>query len=191
MNKDIKFALATLKSMPNTKNETFVILSAATLVSAGAKLGYIKKSLGYGIVKPTISKLVTYFLETGYNLFDALYYDIVNKCIYINCLGMQFSYHFISETDEILRFANSEKNQVIEFERIYKQPKALGLFRLSNECLTKKISDPEYIRKRFDALDLDFPNLLIRHIGENTSQDEGKINFYSVLSTKYKVTNLK
>lgn len=190
--KEIPEAISNMNKDPINENELFVILSSANLISAGAKLGCTDKRSAYSIIKPEITRLLTYsFNHSELRLYDSLYYDIKEKCAYIQCLGLQFSYHQITETDEIMVFAHSDKNKVVEFEAIYKQPKALGLYHLAVDCLNRNISDPEVIAKKFDELPMDFPQLMVRHLGEMANKGTEEVSLESILSAKFKISKQK
>ena len=185
--KEIKTAWEDIKRLPQSANEMLVVLSAANLLSAGVKLGLIKKHIGYKQFKPTITSLVCHYLRhPELTLLDELYYDKQNDCAYLRCLGLQFSFHSINQTPELKAFADSEDNREVGFDAVYKQPKALGLYKLANECMQRKLADADYIKKRYDALDWDFPELLTRHIGsENDGGDD--VSITNILSAKFKV----
>lgn len=185
--KEIKPAWDDIKMLPQSANEMLVVLSAANLLSAGVKLGNIKKHVGYKMFKPTITSLITHCLNyPELPLLDELYYDKQENCAYLRCLGLQFSFHGIGQSPILLEFADSPENKKVGFDAIFKQPKALGLYRIAHECLVRKITDAEYIKKRYDALDWDFPELLTRHIG--TENDRGDdVSISNILSAKFKV----
>ena len=189
--KEIKPAWVDIKKLPQSANEMLVVLSAANLLSAGVKLGNIKKHVGYKLFKPTITSLIMHCLNhPELSLLDELYYDKNENCAYLRCLGLQFSFHGIEQSPSLLAFADSSENRKVSFDAIFKQPKALGLYRIAKECFERKIADTEYIKKRYDALNWDFPELLTRHIGtENNRGDDVSIS--NILSAKFKVRTSK
>jgi len=191
--KEIKQLKEEVKKLPMSANEMFVVLSSANLLSACIKMGYIRKEYGYSLFKPTISKLITHCIRhQELDLLEELYYDNTNKCAYLRCFSLQFSFHGITETNDIIDFASSEKNKVVGFDAIYKQPKALGLYRLSKECLERNITDSDYIKKRYDALNWDFPELLTRHLDSgNESSDGDDVSIQAILATKFNVKKMK
>lgn len=191
--KEIKQLKEEVKKLPMSANEMFVVLSSANLLSACIKMGYIRKEYGYSLFKPTISKLITHCIRhQELNLLEELYYDYTNKCAYLRCFSLQFSFHGITETNDIIDFASSERNKVVGFDAIYKQPKALGLYRLSKECLERNITDSGYIKKRYDALNWDFPELLTRHLDSGKESSDGDdVSIQAILGTKFNVKKMK
>ena len=53
--------------------------------------------------------------------------------MYIRCYGIQFSFHNIIVTKEISVFANSEKNNPVEWDGIRLQPISKDLFLLAKD----------------------------------------------------------
>lgn len=191
--KEIKEAKEDIKNLPSSANEMLVVLCAANLLSACIKMGYIRKEFGYSLFKPTISKLINYcIIHQEVELLEELYYDSTQKCAYLRCLGLQFSFHGLSETRELIEFASSEHNKYVKFDAIYKQPKALSLYRLSKECLNRKITDLDYIKNRYDSMNWDFPELLVRHVDLDSQNEEGDdVSLQAILGTKFKVKKMK
>lgn len=115
-----------------SKNDVFIKLCALNLLNAAIKDKEYKKELSYGFIKPRVSRLVNFLashFENGYA--DELYYDAQGQCMYIRCYGIQFSFHNIIVTKEISIFANSEKNNPVEWDGIRLQPISKDLFLLA------------------------------------------------------------
>lgn len=117
-----------------SKNDVFIKLCALNLLNAAIKDKEYKKELCYGYIKPRVSRLVNFLashFENGYA--DELYYDAQGQCMYIRCYGIQFSFHNIIVTKEISIFANSEKNNPVEWDGIRLQPISKDLFLLAKD----------------------------------------------------------
>ena len=117
-----------------SKNDVFIKLCALNLLNAAIKDKEYKKELSYGYIKPRVSRLVNFLashFENGYA--DELYYDAQGQCMYIRCYGIQFSFHNIIVTKEISIFANSEKNNPVEWDGIRLQPISKDLFLLAKD----------------------------------------------------------
>ena len=116
------------------KNDVFITLCSLNLLNAAIKDKEYKKELSYGYIKPRVSRLVNFLashFENGY--VDELYYDAQGQCMYIRCYGIQFSFHNIIVTKEISIFANSEKNNPVEWDGIRLQPISKDLFLLAKD----------------------------------------------------------
>ena len=116
------------------KNDVFITLCSLNLLNAAIKDKEYKKELSYGYIKPRVSRLVNFLashFENGYA--DELYYDAQGRCMYIRCYGIQFSFHNIIVTKEISIFANSEKNNPVEWDGIRLQPISKDLFLLAKD----------------------------------------------------------
>ena len=117
-----------------SKNDVFIKLCALNLLNAAIKDKEYKKELSYGYIKPRVSRFVNFLashFENGYA--DELYYDAQGQCMYIRCYGIQFSFHNIIVTKEISIFANSEKNNPVEWDGIRLQPISKDLFLLAKD----------------------------------------------------------
>lgn len=115
-----------------SKNDVFIKLCSLNLLNAAIKDKEYKKELSYGYIKPRVSWLVNFLashLENGYA--DELYYDAQGQCMYIRCYGIQFSFHNIIVTKEVSIFANSEKNNPVEWDGIRLQSISKDLFLLA------------------------------------------------------------
>ena len=193
--KEVKEALEYIKIVPSTKNEMLMQLSSLTLISAAVKLGMINKAYGYSRIKPYVTSLVCYCIEhPEMDLLRDLYYvekdghDTSNgNCIYMRCLGVQFSYHCITVNEQISAFAVSPANKPVPYDAAYKQPRALGMYKLAKECLKSNISDEASIAERVSKLDWDYPQLLSRHLGEMADNGTKVIDLETILAGKFKV----
>jgi hypothetical protein len=62
---------------------------------------------------------------------------------------------------------------------------------LAVDCLKRNISDPEVIANKFDELPLDFPQLMVRHLGEMANKGTEEVSLESILSAKFKISKQK
>ena len=138
-----------------SKNDVFITLCSLNLLNAAIKDKEYKKELSYGYIKPRVSRLVNFLafhFENGYA--DELYYDAQSQCMYIRCYGIQFSFHNIIVTKEISVFANSEKNNPVEWDGIRLQPFAQDLFLLAKDVHIGNIEESQI-------------NVILKHIAKN------------------------
>ena len=173
INKQKRYAVKLIKSgeMPKNPDDVLVYLSASTFLNACAKLPEYKKNKGflYGLVKPNISRLIHYLIEDcDERLYDELGFkseEDLSICVYIRCLGVQFSYHSITMDEVLNTYAQSIDNNPGNYDAEYKQPMSYSLYYLARQCQYKCISSKSYIHKKILSLPVDFPMLLKRHEG--------------------------
>lgn len=117
-----------------SKNDVFIKLCSLNLLNAAIKDKEYKEELSYGYIKPCVSRLVNFLVSHSDNGYaDELYYDTQDKCLYIRCYGIQFSFHNITVTEDISTFANSELNNPVEWDGIRLQPISKDLFLLAKD----------------------------------------------------------
>ena len=117
-----------------SKKDVFIKLCSLNFLNAMIKDKEYKKELSYAYIKPCVSKLVNFLVSKFENRnTDELYYDAKTQCMYIRCYGIQFSFHNIIVTKEISAFANSEKNNPVEWDGIRLQPISKDLFLLAKD----------------------------------------------------------
>ena len=141
--------------MPQNNLEAFRVFCALNVISVGAKKKLVDNHRANGILRPHVARVATYALEhPELDLLDGIYIDTSTKpnCIFIMCMGIQFSYHNIPlDNNTIVSFCNSEKNRPIAFDGIKKQPIAEEMFELAEEIITNNITDRITIRERVKA----------------------------------------
>lgn len=116
------------------KRDAFLRLCSLNLLNAAIKKKEFKDSLSYGYIKPCVSRLVECVIShTDDSYVDELYYNSDQKCMYIRCYGIQFSFHNITVTEDISTFANSELNNPVEWDGIRLQPISKDLFLLAKD----------------------------------------------------------
>ena len=109
--------------------EVFLYLSAINLLNAAIKQAEYKKELGYGFIKGT-ALLAAKIIITRYRYNDIrYYYDMVDKCLYIDVYGVVFSFHNILEDPLIIETA--AKSEKIVWPEIRLQRIATPLFELA------------------------------------------------------------
>ncbi len=169
MKQIIKEALLNIEEQPQTKNEMMLVLSSLTLLNALVKLEDYKHDIHYGQFKYKVTQYINYSLEhPELDLLEELFYDAKSRCVYMRCLGLQFSYHDICVKGVFADFVKSRENREVGFDAIYKQPRALGIFKLAKECVLLNITSVGDVYERFVTLGLDFPSLLERHRNRTT-----------------------
>lgn len=125
-----------------SKNDVFIKLCSLNLLNAAIKDKEYKEELSYGYIKPCVSSLVNFLVSYSDNGYaDELYYDTQDKCLYIRCYGIQFSFHNIIVTQEILAFTNSKLNAPIKWDGIRLQPIAKDLFMLAKDVHSGNIEE--------------------------------------------------
>lgn len=180
---------------PKSENEMLVCLSALTLLNALVKTKKYGRFVTYNQIKPRVSKLVNYVLaHPNIKILDGIYIDTSSKkanCLYVRCLGVQFSYHSIPVYGSLKAFINSVDNIYMVYDQIRKQPRALGIFNLAVKCMNSHIDDREFINMEIEKLGYDFPEILERKnnaVEESEPIDIGnKDTLRSLFSAKYKV----
>lgn len=152
----IEEAFEYTRGMPQNNLEAFRVFCALNVISVGAKKKLVDNHRANGILRPHVERVVTHALEhPEFGLLDSVYIDtsIKPNCVFIICMGIQFSYHNIPlDNDTIVSFCNSEKNIPIAFDGIKKQPIAEEMFELAKDILANNISDRAFIKERVDFL---------------------------------------
>lgn len=153
---DIEEAMRNVKRAINTKNDSFLVLSSLNLLNAAVKIEEYKDLVGYGFIKPTVSRFIQYCVKNyEHNLIDEICYDARTKCIYLRCFDIQFSFHNINTSyiDQEIIDLISDKPAV--WDKIRLQPIALELYRLAKECEVSDIYDTNTIKTRFQNIKID------------------------------------
>lgn len=144
------------RRMPQNEREAFAVFCALNVIRLGATEKVISNDYANGIAKPHVIKVVAYALEhPELNLIDKVYLDTSCKpnCIFIICMGVQFSYHSVPLNNEtIISFIASEENQPIKFDKIKKKPMAVELFEFAKEVLANNITDRQIVQEKVSQL---------------------------------------
>lgn len=135
-----------------SKKDVFIKLCSLNFLNAMIKDKEYKKELSYAYIKPCVSKLVNFLVSKFENRnTDELYYDAQTQCMYLRCYGIQFSFHNIIVTKEISVFANSEKNNPVEWDGIRLQPISKDLFLLAKDVHSGK-TEVNQIKEAFEQI---------------------------------------
>lgn len=180
---------------PKTENEMLVCLSALTLLNALVKIKEYEGIVTYNQIKPQVAKLINYVLaHPELKLVDEVYIDgpkHETNCLYVRCLGVQFSYHGIKIYGLLRDFKYSMDNIYMVYDQIRKQPRAFGIFKFAVKCMESHIDDREFINKEIENLEIDFPEVYERKnkaVKEPELIDMDNIDeLKNLLSAKYKV----
>ena len=155
MDELIEKAKICISKSPQNQNDVFSILCSLNLLNAAIKTDEYKEVLSYGIIKPSVSKLVeSCVTDRDDKLTEDLYYSQQQKCMYIRSLGFQFSFHNITITNSIKGFIESILNTPIKWDGIRLQPIAKVLFILAEDLEKRIISDSkikEFHKALFDV----------------------------------------
>lgn len=96
---------------PQRKDEFFLNLAAVNLLNAAAKKKEFKEIAKYKDIKRHATYLFSLWVA-DHSLADEASYDIADKCLYIRCHTLQFSFHFIYDKYQpIVDFIHSEENK--------------------------------------------------------------------------------
>jgi len=133
-----------IKQNPQYKDDVFLSLCSLNLLNAAIKKDEYKYVLSYGIIKPSVSKLVEFCVtHQDDKLAEELYYSQMERCMYIRSFGFQFSFHNITITNDIKRFIDSDLNIFVKWDGIKLQPIAKELFVLAKKLKNKTICDAQ------------------------------------------------
>ena len=150
MKNEVDDAINQIHRTNRTKNDVFVVLCSLNLLNAAVKIDEYKDLIGYGLIKPSVSKLIQNCLaNSSENLVDEIFYNAKNLCVYIRCFGIQFSFHNIDTKRISPNIIRSITNETVKWDGIRLQPIALELYFLSKECLNDSLQDSNIIKERF------------------------------------------
>ena len=152
----IERAFGLTLQLPHNSKEAFAMFCALNIISASAKEKMISNDYAYRIVKPRVIDVVKYALEhPELNLVESVFIDSScnPNCIFIMCMGVQFSFHSVPlNCETIISFCSSEKNKPIPFDGIKKQPIAMEMFELAKELLSNESIDRAELIERVNRL---------------------------------------
>lgn len=118
-----------IKKNPKTTSELFQILCAMNLLNAALKNKEFKDEVYYGMLKPQVSRLLSFILEQGVIKFDIQFYiNQQEQCAYIEIKTLQFSFHNITINEKLQNFINSAENKVRKWKGVRLQKIAGELF---------------------------------------------------------------
>ncbi|MEE1062074.1 MAG: hypothetical protein UH071_00260 [Paludibacteraceae bacterium] len=123
---------------PQRKDEFFLNLAAVNLLNAAAKKKEFKEIAKYKDIKRYATYLFSLWVA-DHTLADEASYDIADKCLYIRCHTLQFSFHFIYDKYQpIVEFIHSDENKPTTWDGVRLQPIAVDLLNIAVE----KIRNP-------------------------------------------------
>ncbi|MFR9597349.1 MAG: hypothetical protein SNH79_07220 [Rikenellaceae bacterium] len=117
-----------------SKEDAFIVLSALNLLNAAVKNKENKEYqeiAHYGFIKPSVVKFFLQCIDkNNVKYIDEASYNAKEQCLYIRCLGIQFSFHNI-DVISIDNFINSLCNKQVSWDGIRLQPIAVELYELA------------------------------------------------------------
>lgn len=143
--------LSDSKIQPTSRLELLLCLCALNLLNTWVKLELYKKQLHPWEIKMQVSMLVKFLLEDGANMAEKVEYNMGNKCTYIRCLGLQFSFHCV----HLNNLTSEQRDAIIVndniWDRIRLQDVAEELYCKTSDCMTKKQSE-EIIKEKLSKI---------------------------------------
>ncbi len=133
---------------PQRKDEFFLNLAAVNLLNAAAKKKEFKEIAKYKDIKRHATYLFSLWVA-DHSLADEASYDIADKCLYIRCYTLQFSFHFIYDKYQpIVDFIHSDENKPTTWDGIRLQPIATQILELAIDKIENPDSDIQENIKR-------------------------------------------
>ncbi len=124
---------------PQRKDEFFLNLAAVNLLNAAAKKKEFKKIAPYKDIKRHATYLFSLWVA-DHTLAEEASYDIADKCLYIRCHTLQFSFHFIYDKYQpIVDFIHSDENKATTWDGVKLQPIAVDILDIAID----KIENPD------------------------------------------------
>lgn len=151
MRSEVDEAIIQIIRTVRTKNDAFLVLCSLNLLNAAVKMDEYKELIGYGLIKPSVSKFIQFCLgdSNNKNLVDEIYYNAKERCVYIRCFGIQFSFHNIDMKLISSNIISTISNEAVKWDGVRLQPIALELYLLANECRKNNLNDANIIKERF------------------------------------------
>lgn len=126
---------------PHDKDEFFLNLAAVNLLNAAAKKKEFKEIAKYKDIKRHATYLFSLWVA-DHSLADEASYDIADKCLYIRCYTLQFSFHFIYDKYQpIVGFIQSEENKATPWDGVKLQPIAVDILNIAVEKIKNPLGD--------------------------------------------------
>lgn len=126
---------------PQRKDEFFLNLAAVNLLNAAAKKKEFKEIAKYKDIKRHATYLFSLWVA-DHSLAEEASYDIADKCLYIRCHTLQFSFHFIYDKYQpIVDFIHSDENKPTTWDGIRLQPIATQILELAIDKIENPDSD--------------------------------------------------
>ena len=126
---------------PRDKDEFFLNLAAVNLLNAAAKKKEFKKIAPYKDIKRHATYLFSLWVA-DHTLAEEASYDIADKCLYIRCHTLQFSFHFIYDKYQpIVDFIHSDENKPTTWDGVKLQPIAVDILNIAVEKIKNPLGD--------------------------------------------------
>lgn len=126
---------------PQRKDEFFLNLAAVNLLNAAAKKKEFKEIAKYKDIKRHATYLFSLWVA-DHSLADEASYDIADKCLYIRCHTLQFSFHYIYDKYQpIVEFIQSEENKPTTWDGVKLQPIAVDILNIAVEKIKNPLGD--------------------------------------------------
>ena len=126
---------------PHDKDEFFLNLAAVNLLNAAAKKKEFKKIAPYKDIKRHATYLFSLWVA-DHTLAEEASYDIADKCLYIRCHTLQFSFHFIYDKYQpIVDFIHSDENKPTTWDGVKLQPIAVDILNIAVEKIKNPLGD--------------------------------------------------
>ena len=126
---------------PQRKDKFFLNLAAVNLLNAAAKKKEFKEIAKYKDIKRHATYLFSLWVA-DHTLAEEASYDIADKCLYIRCHTLQFSFHFIYDKYQpIVDFIHSDENKPTTWDGIRLQPIATQILELAIDNIENPDSD--------------------------------------------------
>lgn len=126
---------------PHNKDEFFLNLAAVNLLNAAAKKKEFKKIAPYKDIKRNATFLFSLWVA-DHTLAEEASYDIADKCLYIRCHTLQFSFHYIYDKYQpIVEFIQSDENKATTWDGIRLQPIATQILELAIDKIENPLGD--------------------------------------------------
>lgn len=139
------------KIIPTSRLELLLCLCALNLLNTWVKLDFYKKQLHSWEIKMQVSMLVKYLLEDGVNMAEKVVYNMGNKCMYIRCFGLQFSFHFV----DLNNLTKEQRNAITVNDNIWDgirlQIVAEELYCKTSDSMAKEQSE-EIIKEKLSKI---------------------------------------
>lgn len=153
MRNEVEEAITQIIKTVRTKNDAFLVLCSLNLLNAAVKKDEYKGLIGYGLIKPAVAKFVQFCLEgSNKDLVDEIYYNAKERCVYIRCFGIQFSFHNIDMKRISPNIISSISNETVKWDGVKLQLIALELYYLANECTEYNICDTITVKERIQGI---------------------------------------
>lgn len=169
------------------QRNVFVKLASLNLLNAAVKKPEFKYVVKYQSFKPLTTQLLESILQSR-ELSETVEYISINpteKCAYIKCNTLQFSFHNLSNTPTLQEYQQSAENIIMEWEGVRLQNIAEEIFNLAIEWKHGLIDEKRLINRI---------SLLKQAKTSNTQTKHGQLNpccyFGSVYSSEYSLNKI-